>query len=620
MFRQFTAGIMSVTTTALAIFILLGLRGDIPAAQVTSDTPQEHPFKHLRIAIPTGYLHWFDDRDGLSGLEHDLLLDFARKHDLELELEIVSNTQQALALLTQGNVDLAAGTISQATATRNKLISTVSFMESRYQVVTSPGVDVIEHPNQLAATRVVVEAGSNIIPVLQSLTAGQPLTHWTISHTDSAEGLLAKLVNHEIDATITDTRSAMIMQHHYPQLQVGYEFPEVHPVVWTMSESLSARFGNALNDYLDNQMRHGTIAILNERYTDPASQQSYLDLVAFKDQVDTTLPRFRHMFIDAANKTDNDWRLIAALSYQESMWDPHAVSFTGVEGLMQLTEDTARHLKVDRNDPAQSIQGAARYINWLSERLPDQIEQPDRTWLALASYNLGPGHVDDAMSLAAERGLNPYRWRDLKLILPLLEDKELAKKTKFGSARGSEALVHVTRVRGFYQLLTRLENRAESSYQAAITNPIQPGPLVVAVTTEGSAVISTDADDVPSARTVVDTNTRSEDAASTKTTLASHEDLSTVADNSTISRQTPILFTEKPYRVGDGALLPDNGLFPIDQNQYSSFWLDQSLPPLTLSRINDDIMSSSDADSRAVPSNESARSENQSDQTTQGRN
>jgi len=228
--------------------------------------------------------------------------------------------------------------------------------------------------------------------------------------------------------------------------------------------------------------------MLKERYTDPASQQNYLNLIEFRSRVATDLPRYRHMFVDAASQQDSDWRLLAALSYQESMWDPQAESPTGVLGLMQLTQDTADFLKVDRRDPADSINGAARYLARLRSRLPATVQEPDRTWFALASYNLGPGHVDDALHLTAARGGNPDRWIDVKNVLPLLEDPDVAKTTRYGKARGTEALAHVIRVRSFYQVLTRLEDNAEIHYQANITNPVATHPPFVATTTDGRAI------------------------------------------------------------------------------------------------------------------------------------
>jgi len=126
----------------------------------------------------------------------------------------------------------------------------------------------------------------------------------------------------------------------------------------------------------------------------------------------------------AAQQHGVDWRLLAAMGYQESKWDPHAVSFTGVRGLMQLTEDTASRMRAgDRRDPRSSIFGAAKYLAMLMRDMPRRIPEPDRTWFAVAAYNVGLGHVEDARVLAQQAGRNPDRWEDVREFLPLLSQE-----------------------------------------------------------------------------------------------------------------------------------------------------------------------------------------------------
>ena len=156
----------------------------------------------------------------------------------------------------------------------------------------------------------------------------------------------------------------------------------------------------------------------------------------------------------AQEKSGIEWRLLAAIAYQESQWDPAATSATGVRGLMQITEDTARHLGLSNlMDPAQSVVAAARYVRDLKAKLPARIQEPDRTWLALAAFNIGLGHLEDARILAQKQKLNPDLWSDVKKVLPLLALPEYHQHAKLGYARGGMPVAFVDRVRGYYDVL-----------------------------------------------------------------------------------------------------------------------------------------------------------------------
>jgi len=158
--------------------------------------------------------------------------------------------------------------------------------------------------------------------------------------------------------------------------------------------------------------------------------------------------------MEAAEQTGIDWRLLAAIGYQESHWNPRARSPTGVRGIMMLTQSTMRHLGLkNRLDPRQSIIGGARYIAMMKRRIPDRIPEPDRTWMALAAYNVGFGHLEDARILAQRDGANPDKWVDVKKYLPRLSRRKWYRRTKHGYARGGEPVRYVENIRSYYDIL-----------------------------------------------------------------------------------------------------------------------------------------------------------------------
>jgi membrane-bound lytic murein transglycosylase MltF len=190
---------------------------------------------------------------------------------------------------------------------------------------------------------------------------------------------------------------------------------------------------------------------LHQRALDP-------DEEAFLARVSTRLPKFRAHFIAAEADTDIDWRLLAAIGYQESHWDPLAISPTGVRGLMMLTEDTARRMRVaNRLDPEQSIRGGASYFALMYKMVPERIREPDRTWLALAAYNQGYGHLEDARILAQRLAMNADVWSDVRRALAKKSHPDYYPLTRLGYARGHEAVHFVGNVWKYYSLLCRLE-------------------------------------------------------------------------------------------------------------------------------------------------------------------
>lgn len=176
--------------------------------------------------------------------------------------------------------------------------------------------------------------------------------------------------------------------------------------------------------------------------------------VRFRRHMETRLPQYRRQFEGVAKAYNISWTLLAAQAYQESRWDPHAVSPTGVRGIMMLTRDTASSLGIqNREDPTKSIVGGARYFRDLEKRLPRHIGKTDRISIALAAYNVGMGHIKDAQILASRMGKNPNSWDDLKTMLPLLAQKPYYETLRYGYARGWEPVRYVKRIRAYHALL-----------------------------------------------------------------------------------------------------------------------------------------------------------------------
>jgi membrane-bound lytic murein transglycosylase F len=191
--------------------------------------------------------------------------------------------------------------------------------------------------------------------------------------------------------------------------------------------------------------------------TKPAAQRARLPrrLAAdFHNHIETRLPHLRATFESAALETGLSWKMLAALAYQESRWRPGAVSPRGAQGIMMLMPVTAKKMGVvNVFSPDENIHGGARYLKYMKSRIPKRIRDPDKTWLAIAAYNIGIGHLEDGRVITQMRKKNPDKWADVRLNLPRLSDPAWHSRVKHGYANGRETVQFVERVTQFAAIL-----------------------------------------------------------------------------------------------------------------------------------------------------------------------
>ena len=247
---------------------------------------------------------------------------------------------------------------------------------------------------------------------------------WQSTENEKTEDLLEKITGKEIDCTVLDSNIADINRRYFPELIVAYEFPDIEPLAWVLGPNRED-LKEALDEWFPSIQNSGEMEQIRERYYGYVKKFDYVDIRAFHKAIEERYPKFQAMFESAAQKNGLDANLLAALSYQESHWKPKAKSPTGVRGIMMLTLPTAKSLGVkSRLDPKENIFAGAKFFSNLLKSFSDEVKQPDRTWLALASYNVGRGHMHDAQTLARRLHKNPYLWSDIREALPLLSNKK----------------------------------------------------------------------------------------------------------------------------------------------------------------------------------------------------
>jgi membrane-bound lytic murein transglycosylase F len=260
------------------------------------------------------------------------------------------------------------------------------------------------------------------------------------------------------------------MQRVYPRLAVAFDVTEENPVTWYLPKRNSDNLSAAVLDFFSGLDEDGSIARLEEKYLGHVGSFDYVDTKAFLASIDATLPALQSLFVQYAAAID--WKLLAAISYQESHWDPQAVSPTGVRGLMMLTRNTADSLGItDRLDAEQSIRGGAMYLSHMIEKVPDTVPDDEKIWFALTAYNMGYSHMLDARALTAKQQGNPDSWGDVKLRLPMLSQPRYYQQTTYGYARGQQAYNYVENIRRYeISLVGYLQEKEKKAAQQAIAH------------------------------------------------------------------------------------------------------------------------------------------------------
>ena len=275
--------------------------------------------------------------------------------------------------------------------------------------------------------------------------------------------------DHILDYTVVDSNQFQLIRGQFPNLNVAFDISKPEKIAWAFPLGEDHSLYNEAVKFLAELKSTGVLEQLQDKHFGYSKQLDYVGICTFWHHADTRLPKLIKSFHLAAKKYNLDWKLLAAVAYQESHWNKHAVSPTGVRGIMMLTKATAKQMNVtNRLDPEQSIEGGAHYLSTRIKKIPKRIEEPDRTWMALAAYNIGFGHLEDARILTQQQGGDPDKWIDVKQRLPLLAEKEWYQKTKYGYARGKEPVTYIDNVRQYIKMLKKLEPNSLSDEQNKI--------------------------------------------------------------------------------------------------------------------------------------------------------
>jgi membrane-bound lytic murein transglycosylase F len=446
----------------------------------------------LNVLTLNGPTTFYEGAHGLAGIEYELALGFAQSLGVELNMIPLPNLAAILLHLAEGRGDLAAAGITLTPQRQRWLRFTPPYQEIPLQLIYRQGK---RRPVDLPSIDGVIEVAFNALhdERFSQLIREHPQPEWRKNRILDSEELLNLVWRGEIDYTIAAAHEVVLNQRYWPELRVAFNLDDPLRLAWAMPRFRDDSLYRAAVAWFSELQRSGALRQLIDRYYGHTERFDYVGNRLFRRHITERLPHYQKMFIEAAQQQQLDWRLLAAVSYQESHWNPRAISPTGVRGMMMLTQQTAAQLGVKRRtDARQSIEGGAAYLRQLYNRIDSSIGDPDRLWFALAAYNLGMGHLRDARKLTADRGGNPNRWSDLKETLPLLAKSEWYKQLQHGYARGHEALTYVENIRGYYDILIWWSHQQPAPSSVSETEVTLPPPAPLPPLPDGNRALTID--------------------------------------------------------------------------------------------------------------------------------
>lgn len=412
----------------------------------------------LRVAMRNAPTVYYTGAEGNTGYEYELVKRFGDYLGVELDILLPENFNDILPSLNRGQVHMAAAGLSVTDERKAQFRFGPSIDTAIPQVVYKRGQGKPRKIEDILDSEIAVVTGSSHEELLRNLAKEHPELKWTSYDEKDDSDLLYEVTTKKHRFTVADSNVVKVNARHNPNISVGFDLGKPHAIAWAFRQRNDGSLYSAAYDFIEFLEETGDLERIRYQYfAAPKRLAEPAGALRYQKKIRTTLPKYKKWFQDAALKTAFDWRLLAAVGYQESNWNPSAVSPTGVLGIMMLTKRAASEVDVrDRLNPQQSILGGAKYLRQMYRRVPKytpDMSHNDRLWMTLAAYNVGLGHLFDAQRLTEAEGDSPAIWIDVKERLKRLNERKWHKKTRHGFALGREAVSYVENIRGYYEVL-----------------------------------------------------------------------------------------------------------------------------------------------------------------------
>lgn len=458
----------------IVVWGLLALSGcDYPLTQNDLEALQSRG--ELVLITRNNSACYYEGPHGPAGFEYDLAKAFADHLGLALGIRIIEEEADMIAALRAGQGDIIAGGFPFGSQAARLLSLGPGYLEVTQQVVGRRGGPEIQSEKSLEAYNLWMTGSSARIEYLEELRRTHPGISWQILTAYNAEDLLQMVWNRSLPLTVVDSNTMSMNHHYYPELSILLTLGQPRQLTWA-TDPPNRQLKQAINTWFGRQETRETITGLVDHYFSHLESFDYVDLARYRRRIKARLPKYRPYFETAGKKYKLDWKLVAAQAYQESHWNPRARSYTGVRGIMMLTRETAASMGLkNRMDAKAAIYAGTRYLARLHRQVGQAVPEPDRTLMALAAYNIGFGHLQDARTLAHRLGKPENSWHGVRSVFPLLQQKKYYSTLEHRYARGNEAVMYVDRIRTYYLMLQPILDTLAPDLATDDEPPVFPG-------------------------------------------------------------------------------------------------------------------------------------------------
>ncbi len=438
--------------------------------------PQTHLEKviesgELRVISRNGPTTYYEGANGLTGYGYKLVKGFADQ--LGVKLVIINEAQSPLTRLLNGQEDLVAAAITTSEAGNLPVRFADPHRQIQFELISRVDQPT---PTDLASLKgMAVEITPEMAqhPAIKAIQAANPNILWQLASTNDQSDLLSRVHRGQLALALVDSDTFLLHQYSFVNAQPAFSLGEPQNIAWAFAAKMDDSLYQQAQSYLQQIKQSGRLDKITAEFFQPNDEMTSVDALLLGQHLEQRLMPYMDDMKRAPQQFQIDWRLLAAIGYKESQWLTKIESPTGVKGMMMLTQQTAKAMGVaNREDPQQAIFGAAKLFRYLLDKQPASIEGEDRVHFALACYNQGMGHIEDARRLTQRTGGNPNRWQDVRERLPLLSLSQYYSQSKHGYMRGKEPVVFVDKVWDYYKMLVWHEQQEHLRLATASSNPV----------------------------------------------------------------------------------------------------------------------------------------------------
>jgi len=441
---------MLISTLSIGVVAILCLR--LVGSHEPTELEQIFLSGELHVVSRNGPTTYYEGPNGITGLEYDLVKGFADYLGVNLVVHEQENLNRILDDVAQHRFHLAAAGLT-VTKDQQDIRYALPYEQVSELLIYNRNQPRPQSIADLTGKKLLVMAGSSHAATLRKLQQQYPQLQWAEHNEADMNDLIEMVHKGEIDYTIANSNAFAMTEKIYPRADVAMELVQKRELAWAFPQTRDNSLFIKAQAYLHNLQESGELDQYIASYSVP------LDLdrggaLTIAQRIEDRLPKWEEYLRTASGTYDMEWQLLAAISYQESHWNHKAISYTGVRGLMMLTQAAAKDMGItNRLDPEQSINGGAKYLKSIYDRISTTVVGEDRIWMALAAYNVGLGHLEDARQLTIELGGDANKWQDVKNNLPLLANRKYYRNLKHGYARGWEPVEYVENIQRYYTVI-----------------------------------------------------------------------------------------------------------------------------------------------------------------------